>query len=108
MNATSVVDPKGLRSTQRDETRDELRARLEVDDAQWQMGSAEGRRNLWRLLLRIGGPTALIDEEYDPNAMLMANRAGKRHVVKRFVWLVREHCPDQWNLMFLENQEQKQ
>lgn len=103
--ATSIVDPHGTRSKPREATPRQLLAALEVSDVQWLMGSQEGRRILWRLLDRVGTAAALLDDEYDPNAMNMANRAGKRHVVRRLVWLVREHCLPQWNLMFLENQE---
>lgn len=103
--ATSIVDPNGTRSAPREATARQKLAAIEVSDLQWLMGSSEGRRILWRLLDRIGTASALLDDEYDPNAMNMANKAGKRHVVKRIVWLVREHCLTQWNQMFLENQE---
>ena len=109
MKPTSVTDPNGTRSQPpRQETSAERLLRLEVADVEWQMGSQEGRRNVWRLLQRIGGAATLLDYDFDPNAISMAHKFGKRGVLSRLVWLVREHCLPQWNLMFLENQEQKQ
>lgn len=82
---------------------------LEVEDTLKLMGEDWGRRIVYRLLDRAGlihGDAMLEENLWNPNAMVMSRDVGRRNVCWRLDHIIRRHCPELWNTMFLEQRQQ--
>ena len=64
-----------------------------------QMGSARGRRFVWRLLAEAG----LYRTSFHTNGSTVMFNEGKRHIGLLLIGEINDHCPDQFVAMLKEN-----
>lgn len=77
-----------------------LAATREADDIRWLMGSMQGRRIVWGLLQRTG----IFRSSFTGNSETFF-REGARNIGLQYLAAVNEHCPEQYNLMVLEQKQ---
>ena len=74
--------------------------RLEAEDFKWLMSDKRGRRVVWRLLEKTGvfrNPFTGSSETFF--------RCGEMNIGQRYVAMIHEHCPERYNLMVMEQQD---
>ena len=99
MSDHNPLDTEGLDKSRADRgVKDKLQQQSEAEDVKWLMGSARGRRMLWRQLERAG----VFRLSFNTNSMTMAFAEGARNEGLRLLSLIHANCSDQYPLMLKE------